>query len=208
MANPSPWPIIHAERSALLEDLENLKDNQWATRSLCPAWSVRDVFGHMTATAKMTPAKFVSGWAGSGFRFHKMNEKNAAREAATPPAEGLAEFRRHLNDTTSPPGPIDAMLGEAVVHGEDIRRPLGIPHQYPNDAVIRVADFYKASNLLLGSKRRVDGVTLRATDTDWSWGSGPEVSGPILSLVLAMTGRTAAVEDLSGEGLTTLRKRM
>src|SRR5438552_7719533 len=63
MANPSPWPILHAERSALLEDLENLNDNQWATRSLCPAWSVRVVFGHMTATATMPPAKCVSGWA-------------------------------------------------------------------------------------------------------------------------------------------------
>ena len=90
-----------------------------------------------------------------------------------------------------PPGPTDTWLGEAIVHAEDIRRPLGIEHQYPTEAVVRVADFYKGSNLLIGSKNRIADLTLRATDTDWSHGTGPEVSGPILSLVMAMTGRKA-----------------
>jgi uncharacterized protein (TIGR03083 family) len=94
-----------------------------------------------------------------------------------------------------------------IVHAEDIRRPLGIKHAYPAEAVTRVADFYKGSNLLIGSKRRIDGLTLRATDADWSHGTGPEVSGPALSLVLAMTGRTAAIEDLDGDGVATLRRR-
>jgi hypothetical protein len=99
------------------------------------------------------------------------------------------------------------MLGEAIVHGEDIRRPLGISRAYPMEAVIRVADFFKKSNLLIGSKNRIAGVTLRATDTHWSTGSGPEVSGPMTSLLLAMTGRSAALADLSGDGLDTLRAR-
>ena len=29
-------------------------EEQWATASLCAGWSVRDVFGHITATAKQT----------------------------------------------------------------------------------------------------------------------------------------------------------
>jgi len=33
------------------------------------------------------------------------------------------------------------------------------------------------------------------------------VSGPALSLVLAITGRSAALADLSGDGLATLRSR-
>jgi hypothetical protein len=72
---------------------------------------------------------------------------------------------------------------------------------------VTVADFYKGSNLLIGSKNRIAGLTLRATDTDWSHGSGPEVSGPILSLVMAMTGRKQADDDLSGDGVATLRSR-
>ena len=55
--------------------------------------------------------------------------------------------------------------------------------------------------------RRMAGVELRASDAQWSTGSGPEVSGPALSLVLTMTGRAAAPNDLSGDGLETLRSR-
>ena len=128
---------------------------------------MRDVFAHMTATEKMTPPKFVGKLVGSGFRINTMFEKDIAHEEEGTPAESLDEFRAHMSDSTHPPGPIDAMLGEMIVHGEDIRRPLGIAHEYPMDAVVRVADFYKNSNLLIGSKSRVAGLTLRATDTDW-----------------------------------------
>ena len=207
MATASPWALIHAERRALADDLSPLDDGQWATPSLCGDWSVRDVLGHMTATARMTPLAFLRGMAGSGFRFNEMNAKNVRKETAGTPAQGLAEFRSLESRTTSPPGPTEAMLGEAVIHGEDIRRPLGIYRDYPTEAVVRVADFFKGSNLLIGSKTRIAGLTLRATDTQWSTGSGPEVSGPVLSLALAMTGRSAALADLSGDGLATLQAR-
>jgi hypothetical protein len=71
-----------------------------------------------------------------------------------------------------------------------------------------VADFYKGSNLLIGGKNRIAGLSLRANDVDWATGTGPEVSGPALSLVLAIVGRKAALDDLSGEGLDTLKSRM
>ena len=207
MATTSPWPLIHAEREALIADLATLTDGQWAARSLCASWTVRDVLGHMITTAKMTPPKFFISMAGAGFRFNNMNAKGVAAEATAAPAGGLAVFRSHLKDTTHPPGPVEAMLGEAVIHPADIRTPLGIAHQYPEEALTRVADFYKASNLIVGAKQRIDGLTLRATDTGWSTGSGPEVTGPHLSLILAMTGRSAALADLSGDGLGTLKSR-
>jgi uncharacterized protein (TIGR03083 family) len=208
MANASPWPIIHAERKSLATDLAPVTDEQWSTPSLCPGWTVRDALGHMTATAKMTTPKFFAKLARSGFRFHNMSASDIARETAGPPAGTLAEFRSQLTSTTSPPGPIDAMLGEVLVHSEDIRRPLGIAHTYPKDAVARAAKFYQGSNLLIGAKKRIAGLKLQATDNDWSTGSGPEVSGPAISLLLAMTGRKAALDDLSGDGLATLRERM
>lgn len=207
MANPSPWPLIHAEREALAADLETLDDAGWATPSLCQQWSVLDVLGHMTATAKMTPAKFFAKLASSGFRFEVMSAKDRSQETAGGAAACLAEFRRVGKATTHPPGPVEAMLGEVVLHSEDIRRPLGIKRQYPTEAVVRVADFFKGSNLLIGAKNRIAGLTLKATDTEWSHGSGPVVTGPVLSLALAMTGRRAALDDLSGDGLETLRSR-
>jgi len=207
MATTSPWPLIHAEREALIADLGTLTDEQWATQSLCADWTVRDVLGHMISTAKMTPPKFFTSMAAAGFRFNSMNAKGVATEATATPADGLAHLRSHLNDTTHPPGPVEAMLGEAVIHPADIRKPLGIAHEYPEEALIRVADFYKGSNLIVGAKRRIDGLTLRATDTDWTAGRGPEVTGPHLSLILAMTGRSAALTDLAGAGVDTLKSR-
>jgi uncharacterized protein (TIGR03083 family) len=100
-----------------------------------------------------------------------------------------------------------AMLGEIVVHGEDIRRPLGLEHQSPRPALVAVADSWKNSNLLIGAKRRIAGLGLRATDTEWAHGDGPEVSGPLVSLILAMVGRTQVHPDLSGDGLAVLSSR-
>jgi hypothetical protein len=98
-------------------------------------------------------------------------------------------------------------LGETLVHSEDIRRPLGIRHVYPTDAVASVLDFYKGSNTLIGTKDRIAGLTLKATDTDWTHGSGPLVEGPILSLLIAAAGRAAGCDDLTGEGVELLRSR-
>ena len=207
MALSSPWPFIHAEREALADDLQSLDEAGWSTQSLCAEWSVRDVFAHMTATAKMTPPKFFTSMAAAGFRFNNMNAKGVAAEATSDPADGLAHLRSHVKDTTHPPGPVEAMLGEAVIHSADIRLPLGITREYPEEALVRVADFFHGSNLIVGAKQRIDGLSLRATDTGWSTGSGPEVAGPHLSLILAMTGRSAALAGLSGAGVDTLRSR-
>ncbi len=93
------------------------------------------------------------------------------------------------------------------MHGEDARRPLGIHHAYNPEALRLVADFYKGSNTLIGAKNRIAGVTLKATDQDWTHGSGPLVEGPMLSIVVAMTGRGSHVGDLTGPGIDTLRSR-
>jgi len=202
-----PWPLIHAERTALIDDLTDLPPDRWGTRSLCPDWTVHDVLGHMTATARMTPARFIGHLSAAGFRFHRMSAKDLAAETASGPAATLAAFRSLQARTTSPPGPTEAMLGEAVIHSQDIRRPLGIGRDYPTESVVRVLDFFKGSNLLIGSKSRIDGVALRATDTDWSYGDGPVAEGPAISLAMSMTGRAAGLDDLTGPGVDMLRGR-
>jgi len=202
------WPTIHAERQALLADLEQLSDEQWRTRSLCSQWTVTQVFGHVIATAQMTPPRFLLGMIGSGFNFTSFIQKNADRFSTGTPGELLATFRGLQHRTNHPPGPNDTWLGEAIVHAEDIRRPLGLHRDYPVEAVTQVADSYKGSNLVIGAKNRIAGVTLRATDTDWSHGSGPEASGHAIDLLLAMTGRTAGLDRLNGDGVEVLRSRM
>ncbi|MEO9151146.1 MAG: hypothetical protein ABI243_01995 [Lapillicoccus sp.] len=76
-----------------------------------------------------------------------------------------------------------------------------------DDAARDVAPFYSGSNALIGAKDRIAGLSLSATDIEWTHGDGPEVSGPIMPLVMAMTGRAPAVDALSGAGVDTLRQR-
>lgn len=207
MADAEVWPTVHAERKALAADLDGLDDAGWNTTTLCTDWTVRDVVAHMTATSKLSGPTFFPKLLASGFSLKRLQAKDIAAERGSSPADTLARFKAQVDSTGRPPGPIDTILGEVIVHAADIRRPLGIAHQYPTDAVARVAEFYRGSNLVIGGKRRVEGLTLQATDTDWSAGTGPVVSGPVLSLLQAMTGRKAALDDLGGEGLATLRSR-
>jgi uncharacterized protein (TIGR03083 family) len=203
----TPWPTIHAERRALADDLANVSDEQWQTPSLCSGWTVHQLLGHVVATAKMTPPAFFGHFVGAGFNFDKMSQRRVDAETAGGPAATLAELRANVDSTKSPPGPVDSWLGETLVHSADIRKPLGLAHTYPSEALTRTLDFYKKSNLIVGAKKRIAGLTLRATDVEWSTGEGPVVEGPAMSLLLAMTGRSAALDDLSGEGVAVLRGR-
>jgi uncharacterized protein (TIGR03083 family) len=201
------WGTIEAERRALAKELTDVGADQWATPSLCVGWTVQDVLAHMTGTAKITPAGFFAKMLASGFSFNRLQAKDIATEKGGSPADTLANFGAIVTSRKHPPGPGDTMLGETIIHGQDIRGPLGIEHDYPAEAVVQVADFYKNSNLIVGTKRRIDGLTLRATDTEWTHGDGLEVSGPIISLVMAMTGRKLPPDALTGTGVATLRSR-
>ena len=207
MAKTDVWPVIHSERKALAADLDGVSEAAWSTDSLCSGWTVQDVLAHMTATSKISGATFFPKLIGSGFSLKRLQVKDIQAERGGSPAETLSRFKARVDSTGRPPGPIDTMLGEVIVHSADIRRPLGISHTYPSEALVQTADFFKGSNLVLGTKRRIAGLSLQATDADWKQGSGPEVSGPMLPLLQAMTGRKAALDDLSGEGVALLRSR-
>jgi uncharacterized protein (TIGR03083 family) len=94
-----------------------------------------------------------------------------------------------------------------LIHGQDICRPLGIRRVLPEGHLVPVADFVKNDVHIFGAKKRIAGLTLTATDMDWSHGSGPEVTGPAEALVMMMAGRLVALDDLSGEGKVALATR-
>jgi uncharacterized protein (TIGR03083 family) len=201
------WTTIAAERGALADDLAGLKSSQWDTPSLCAGWTVRDTVAHLSSTASLNPPKFFYGMIKAGFNFDKFASGQIDKNRGPDPAATLSKFRSIRDSTSAPPGPKTSWLGEVVVHGEDIRRPLGIRHTYPLEAVRQAADFYKGSNMLIGTKSRIDGLALRASDDDWQHGQGEAVEGPLLSVLLAMTGRAAGCDDLTGPGVATLRLR-
>jgi uncharacterized protein (TIGR03083 family) len=202
------WELIHAERAELAQLLSGLSPEQWAAPSLCAGWSVRQVAAHVLVAAEHTPAHFFRGLAMSGFRFNAMTRRDVEALSALSEEELIERLRARTTTTNGPPAPAVAMLGEVVVHGEDIRRPLGVQHEVTAAALLACLEMYKGSSFPVAGKRRIAGLHLRATDSSWESGSGPEVSGPAIALVLAMTGRAVGLAALDGDGLETLRARL
>jgi uncharacterized protein (TIGR03083 family) len=201
------WPLVHAERAALAADLADLTGEQWATPSLCTGLTVREVLAHLTAGASLNPVRWLAGVIRCRFDFDKQVAMRLAEQLGATPAETIDRFRSVLTSTTKPPLPTLAMLGESIVHAEDIRLPLGIRHDYPIETLTRVAEYYQGSDLPVLTKRRIRGLRLVATDGPFNTGSGPLVSGTTLALTMAMTGRRAYCDAVQGDGAATLRER-
>lgn len=202
------WQMIESERVAQADALAALPAADWDAPSLCTGWTVRDVVAHLIDTATVTPPKFAGRFIASGFRFPVMVSRNiAAIEDGRTDVELVELLRSRVSARTAPPGPVTSWLGETIVHGEDVFRALGAYREHPAGHLVAVAEFYAGSNALIGAKRRITDVTLRATDADWRHGAGPEISGPMIALVMAMTGRKPALDDLNGEGVKVLRAR-
>ncbi|CAM3971144.1 maleylpyruvate isomerase family mycothiol-dependent enzyme [Nocardiopsis tropica] len=206
-ADRAVWPLIFAERAALAADLAGLTDDQWDTPSLCAGLTVREVLAHITAGASDNPVVWFAGVLRNRFDFDANVAQRLAKRLGDDPADTLRQFRAVETSRTKAPIPVVAMLGESIVHGEDIRRPLGIVRAYPAEALDRVARFYAGSDLMLPSATRANGLRLRATDTDFAVGDGPEVSGPTIALIMALTGRDAYLAELDGPGLPEFAAR-
>lgn len=198
--------MARAERADLAEFLATLAPQDWRAPSLCSGWTVKDVVAHMVSYEELgalgLAKRFAKGW------IVRANQVGVDEFAALSPQE-LLEF---LGDHLTPRGLTAGFGGmialvDGTVHHQDIRRALGRPRTVPADRLVRVLELVPG-NPRLGAGRRIRGLRLRATDTDWSHGRGPEVTGPGEALLMAMTGRRAALPDLSGPGQATLARRL
>lgn len=201
------WDLVHAERAALAADLAALPDVQWETPSLCAGLSVREVVAHLTAGGTLNALRWLAGVVRCRFDFDRQVAMRLAEQLGSSPAETLARFRAVVHSTTSPPLPVPALLGEVVVHGEDVRRPLGIRRDHPIDVLTRVARYYARSDQVVVARARVRDLRLEATDGPFATGAGPLVRGRTLALVMAMTGRGGYCDELTGDGVAALRAR-
>ena len=201
------WELIHRERAGMADLLAGLAPSEWGGPSLCAGWSVQVMAGHILAGAEQTPGRFVSRLVANRFRFNTMMDREACRVGTLRPTEIVERLQATTSTTNRPPASVMTMLGEIVVHGEDIRRPLGIAGSTPPGAVAACLTLYSRANFPVGAKKRIAGLHIAASDLDWSHGSGPEVHGPGLSLLLAVTGRPG-VNDLDGDGVAILSGRM
>ena len=203
----SLMPMVHAERRSLAEFLDTLTPEQWRASSWCDKWTVQDLVGHLTAAGNITAPHFFGGLIRSGFSFDRFVEGDLRQYADGTPAEARQRFDAIIDSDRKPPGPAYVALGEVMVHGEDIRRPLGAKGEHAPENLTTLAELYKKTGAPLRAKKRLVGLRLVATDVDWSTGEGSEVRGPCMSLILAMVGRTGALDDCEGPGVETLRSR-
>ncbi|MET9215742.1 maleylpyruvate isomerase family mycothiol-dependent enzyme [Nocardia sp. NPDC003239] len=200
--------MTHTERAALADDLALLDDDQWARPSLCGDWTVEQVVAHLTAAASIGRLRWLASVLGARFDFDLHNARRLAEHRGATPAETLARFRAVVTSTTAASGHTAAWLGEVVVHGQDIRRPLGLSTTPSTAAATAVADFYASRDFTVPSKTTIAGLRLEATDGPFATGTGPLVSGPTIALVMVMAGRAAGADALAGPGLPTVLDRL
>jgi len=207
VSDADTWAMIHAERSRVADMLAGLSSEQWTMDTLCKGWNVQMVAAHMMNAGEQSTSKFFRGLLASGLRFNVMMDDQAHASAKLAPKEIIERIRASTTTTNKPPAATMAMLGEVVVHGNDIRQPLGIDDDSSTEAKLACLEMFKGSNFPVRAKKAITGLTLKATDVDWTFGSGPEVRGPLVALLMAMATRPLAT-TLTGDGVTTLRGRL
>jgi len=204
-------PMVHEERRSLAAFLDTIGPEQWQASTWCDKWTVQDLVGHLTAAGNITAPHFFGGFIRCRFNFDRFVEGDLRSYAEGTPAEVRRRFDAIIDSNCKPPGPAYVALGEIMVHGEDIRRPLGGRGDHPPDHLTTLAELYKKTGAPLRAKKRLVGLRLVATDVEWSTGEGQgdgqEVRGPCMSLILAMVGRAGALADCEGPGVETLRSR-
>lgn len=209
MDKESAWQVIQQERAALGEILTALTPEQWEHPSLCGGWSVRDVAAHVIAWPDTTLRQVVA----AGFRargsFNRMIHDEAQRRSRRSTSEIVADFERLAGSRHRLPFlTYHAALLDVIVHTQDIALPLGLRHEMPAEAARDCAARVWRIGFPFCARKNLAGYRLQATDIAWSVNDGEIIQGPISALLLLLTGRPAALEDLSGSGLVGLRRQI
>ena len=207
MDKDQKWSVIAEQRRVLADLLDTLTEAQWDHPSLCAEWRVRDVAAHVAVTPQSPGLGriLVLGVRARG-DFDAVNTDFALRHAERRGRDLAAELRE-LADNRSKPAitTLDNLVFDTLVHVQDVAVPLGLTVEMPLPAARAGLERVWRMGWPFWAKRRLRGLHLRATDVDWSAGTGDEVAGPASALLLLLTGRTAAaLPALSGPGTARL----
>jgi uncharacterized protein (TIGR03083 family) len=200
--------LAEQERADLAELLQRLEPGQWNEPTLCDSWTVRDVVAHMLSYEERGPAGLAWCFARGLGSFDRTNAVAMADYADHGPDELVALLERSRR-----PRGLTAMMGgrialaDGMIHQQDIRRPLGLLRVIPDERLTAALDVAKTAPTL-GSSARLRGLRLQATDLDWSSGDGDEVRGTGEALLMAVAGRSAPLDELTGPGLPVLAGRL
>ncbi|MEV4707983.1 maleylpyruvate isomerase family mycothiol-dependent enzyme [Actinoplanes sp. NPDC049316] len=201
---------IADERRRIADLVDSLEPRQLDTPSLCGEWTVKEVAGHLLAALGKPPVPVLQLLARNGFRLHKANAQLAVLTAGRPAADLAQALRDNAENPFKPPiVGYAGQLTDLQVHGQDMRRPLGLPHGLRLDRLKVSLEFLTGGRAIgFTPKRRVAGLRFEASDLNWFSGVGPLVAGPAEALMMAMCGRTVALSDLDGPGVRILESRL
>ncbi len=198
-----------ANRRMLADFFDGLDEDQLQTRSLCDAWTVREVLGHLVMPLTGTVRGFLLQVVRARGSLNRASEAVAGELSRRPVREltSLLRDNADLHGKAPGVGPMGQMA-DGCVHLRDCARPLGLRDDVSLDDWRMVLDWLPSGVPGLVPRRRLDGIRLVATDQEWSNGTGREVTGPSEALAMAVTGRTVALNDLHGSGVDLLRQRL
>lgn len=211
LAVDDPWAAIAAERLALADVCETLTPEQWETRSLCGEWTVKQVAIHVMIGPTVGMDEVLTVFLKARGNLERANRLFVERRSTM--STGLAiEMMREYADSRFTPPTMDwhAPLTDVMVHRLDITVPAGVSEDPTLDRPVGhwlpVLDFLTGPKARRGfvRKGRPD-LTLIASDTDWTHGAGPAITGPAAALALTLSGRPALLDRLDGPGVPALR---
>jgi hypothetical protein len=139
------------------------------------------------------------------FDFTRLSNRIAARDAGLATAELCTNLRDNaLHRWTPPGGGSPGALNHAVIHALDVTVALDAPPPVPDIAMCRVLDDLTVGGGHAHFGTDIKGRSLRATDIDWSYGSGPALAGEAADLAVHLCGRAVPGGRLQGEALAQL----
>jgi uncharacterized protein (TIGR03083 family) len=206
--------LIRSERLDLIDFLETLTPQEWATPSLCEAWTVQGVAAHLASACAVGVGELLAVSVRSGLRPNRVNIENARRWSARGTRAIIDQLRLNVEQGLRPMGTTEVMvLTDSVCHAIDIRHPLGRTGPVDPEAFAIVANtFVKLRwplTMMIGGNARIAtrGLRLVADDVGWSHGEGPEVHGKAEAWLRMLGGRRVGSDELTGPGAATLHAR-
>jgi uncharacterized protein (TIGR03083 family) len=199
---------VAGERTDLAALLADLPAADWDKPTLCAGWRVRELVAHITMPYRLSMPRFVLGMIKARGNFDRFADRQARRDAAELSALELTEcLRQNVNHPWKPPGGgYQGALSHDVIHGLDITVALGIDRQVPADRMHHILDDLSPRGLKYFGVD-LTGIQLRATDLDWTYGTGEPLTGKAQDLLLVLCGRTLPAGHLTGRPADRFTRR-
>jgi hypothetical protein len=210
-----------ANRLRLGTFFDNLDDEQLATVSLCEAWSVREVLGHLV----MPLAGSTFGFLRHVVRFRGALDRAsiavATELARRPVPELTAVLREHADQHGRAPGvgPM-GQITDGCLHLRDCARPLGLPDDVELSDWRLILDWLPGGVPGLVPKRRLDGLScapptrsgrgegamssrVRARRSRWRWSDvrRRSTTSRVLGWSCSVPGLPGLDDELADHGL-------